>query len=238
MLTAYPAPYHLPDHIPEETRGTVLMPWKFGPDKMLRIKGRLIERKHNEQPDDTPICHHLFAAGFNFGPASVLNDCPYDGTLHHLFFGEEMSMAVRLYTAGYDLYAPGQSVCYHLWSRSHRPPPLKDNADEKKKVQRERSMAIVQSQLLGHADAGLGYVRRTEEFAKAIGIDFQKLRILRTDEKAFQLADEGAAEDVHVSECSDSNNGPDGHDCSTDMTVFSLGSSAKGLILDFLGDSW
>jgi len=60
----------------------------------------------------------LYAAGFNFFQSSLLELCPYDGKLHGLFFGEEMSMAIRLFTNGVDLYAPPETVCYHMWKRN------------------------------------------------------------------------------------------------------------------------
>mmetsp|Transcript_38482 Transcript_38482/g.115422 ORF Transcript_38482/g.115422 Transcript_38482/m.115422 type:complete len:549 (-) Transcript_38482:761-2407(-) len=98
--------------------GTILDPWKFDEDGALRQKGRRLPA-HGD--DDRPIPCPLYAAGFAFLPSSALRDVPYDHSLRHLFFGEEMSMAVRLYTHGYDLYAPGREVvCYHLWSRDHR----------------------------------------------------------------------------------------------------------------------
>ena len=37
-------------------------------------------------------------------------DAPYDPHLPFLFFGEEVSMAVRMWTRGYDLYAPDAPV--------------------------------------------------------------------------------------------------------------------------------
>ena len=108
MLSAYPAGYRLPDSIPSETRGTLLVPWKFDANGLLRQRGRLMK------PQAAPVPSLLYAAGFNFARSFVLQDCPYDESLHHLFFGEELSMAMRLYTKGYDLFAPSQSVCYHL----------------------------------------------------------------------------------------------------------------------------
>lgn len=30
-------------------------------------------------------------------------------------------MASRMYTRGWDFFAPPQTVVYHLWSRAHRP---------------------------------------------------------------------------------------------------------------------
>ena len=69
----------------------------------------------------SPTPCRLFAAGFNFGLTAVWETSPYDGRLHHLFFGEELIMVLRLYTHGVDLFAPPATVCYHLWSRSYRP---------------------------------------------------------------------------------------------------------------------
>jgi [Skp1-protein]-hydroxyproline N-acetylglucosaminyltransferase len=116
MLTAYPVGYQLPNRIPNETRGTLLVPWKMDTAGMLRQRGRLFQRRGS-----SPIRCHLYAAGFNFSKARSVLEVPYDVTLRHVFFGEELSMAARLFTSGWDLYAPPESVVYHLWSRSHRP---------------------------------------------------------------------------------------------------------------------
>lgn len=57
--------------------------------------------------------------GFSFSSARVLAEVPYT-PLPHLFFGEETAMAVRLWTHGWDFYAPNTHAVFHLWSRTHR----------------------------------------------------------------------------------------------------------------------
>ncbi|CAJ1962941.1 unnamed protein product [Cylindrotheca closterium] len=180
VLTAYPVGYELPNKIPNEERGTLLVPWKFDENGMLRQRGRLLKKDSGstEHPPPRATPCHLYAAGFNFGPASMIQDVPYDPKLDFLFFGEELSMAVRLYTHGYDLYAPPVSVLYHLWSRAHRP-TLQSSpssvAPEKIEEKREESRKKVQQQLLGQASAGiygLGDKRSAEDFAKALHVDF------------------------------------------------------------------
>jgi hypothetical protein len=42
-------------------------------------------------------------------PAQALLDVPFDPHLNFLFFGEELLHSVRLWTAGYNIYAPVQS---------------------------------------------------------------------------------------------------------------------------------
>lgn len=179
VLTAYPVGYQLPNDIPKETRGTLLVPWKFDEQGMLRQRGRLLQS--TDSPSAIPCL--LYAAGFNFGPASIIKDVPYDPSLNYLFFGEELSMAVRLYTHGYDLYAPSESAVFHLWSRAHRPtlqsskPVIAPEAVEEK---RQASIKVVQQQLLGTSTSGvygLGNERTSKDFAKTLGVDFRNATI-------------------------------------------------------------
>ena len=196
VLTTYPPGYELP-HGPgvnSETRATVLVPWKFGEDDgMLRQKSRLLRHGYQQNAgncfsgnyhgnlttaskeninDNIPCL--LYAAGFNFFHSFLLDLCPYDHKLHGLFFGEEISMAVRLYTHGYNLFAPPQTVCYHLWARN--PLRARDNCEDLKQkhvLQRGASLEVVRMQLRG-VGRGLGNVRSTEEFAHKLGVDFEK----------------------------------------------------------------
>jgi [Skp1-protein]-hydroxyproline N-acetylglucosaminyltransferase len=179
VLTTYPVGYQLPNRVPNETRGTLLEPWKFDGDGMFRQKARFLAP---DEASSGPVRTHLFAAGFNFAGSSLVSDCPYQN-LPHLFFGEEISMAVRLFVVGYDLYAPAESVCYHLWTRSQRPPsgslaaPRVDPAvlEAERQRQRSESMAVVQAQLTRnepHATSSSGVVRDVSEFGAAIGVDF------------------------------------------------------------------
>jgi hypothetical protein len=99
MLTTYPLGYTLPNNIPlQETRGTYLVPWKFDDQGMLRQWGRVLVQPQQQVKDDEALPtlprrqHYLFAGGFNFAPAQVIHDVPYDTMgLPHLFFGEELS---------------------------------------------------------------------------------------------------------------------------------------------------
>lgn len=48
---------------------------------------------------------------------AMVQEVPYDPHLPFLFFGEESSMAARLWTHGWDFFSPPHHVIYHLWSR-------------------------------------------------------------------------------------------------------------------------
>lgn len=205
VLTTYPLGYTLPNNIPQETRGTYLVPWKFDKNGMLRQRGRLF-RSSVDQTDigecnpnlhkavgEHPLAvthharqHYLYAGGFNFGFAQLITDVPYDLMgMHHLFFGEEMSMSVRLFTHGYFLYAPNETVCYHLWSRAHRPTTTgaSTTTDYKQRLQ-ELSRDKVKNQLLGDQSligksVGLGKIRSAAAFADKIGVNFRRQTFVR-----------------------------------------------------------
>lgn len=134
---------------------------------MLRQKGRLIRTDYHPDNDNIPCL--LYAGGFNFFHSSLLKICPYDN-IHGLFFGEETLMAVRLFTHGFDLYAPPHNVCYHLWERN----PFRVNTDSKQvKQMREEALGVVRMQLIGKG-GGLGTVRSVRQFFEKLGVDFEK----------------------------------------------------------------
>jgi [Skp1-protein]-hydroxyproline N-acetylglucosaminyltransferase len=202
MLTTYPVGYRLPNQIPNETRGTLLVPWKFDKDGMLRQRARLL---CTSDEDRNNIPTHLYAAGFNFSCGNVIQDCPYDGGLQHLFFGEEVSMALRLFTHGYNLYAPPETVCFHLWSRAHRPAPL-DGLNSEMRSQQEKvrktSLEVVLQQLRG-TGRGLGTERTAAEFASAMGVDF-KTKSIRPEAQLGGVQAHNFANDVAASFSPDS----------------------------------
>ncbi|PFH33659.1 hypothetical protein BESB_078750 [Besnoitia besnoiti] len=68
-----------------------------------------------------PLESRFWAAGFSFGPARVSRDVGYDPQLQFVFFGEEQTMGMRLFTHGWRLFSPRFSALFHLWTRAHRP---------------------------------------------------------------------------------------------------------------------
>lgn len=70
----------------------------------------------------TPMLPSCFwAACFSFAPASMLMHVPYDPYCPYVFIGEEYSMAMRLYSHGFQLFAPNVQILYHLTNREYRP---------------------------------------------------------------------------------------------------------------------
>ena len=66
-------------------------------------------------PGGQPYLQACVAGGFLFAPGSMIREVPYDPHLY--FFGEEITLAVRLWTHGYDLFHPACILAYHLYQR-------------------------------------------------------------------------------------------------------------------------
>lgn len=119
IISCYPGEYNVLmgiDIIKHQTQPNFLRPDKFGSDGMLRLVGTKLEKKL-ENPQ---VCQFV-AAGFYFGPISIINECPYPNDYDFLFFGEEMLMSCLLFNKGYSFFCPTRNLCYHQWDRSQRP---------------------------------------------------------------------------------------------------------------------
>ena len=112
VLTAYPTGYTLNDV--RARRVTLLCPTKFGDDGFLRQTGRLLRT-----PAPAPLVPVGSRLQFRCGGRPDWGRAV--ARTSFLFFGEEITMAARLWTHGFDCYAPPQAVVYHLWTRDHRP---------------------------------------------------------------------------------------------------------------------
>ena len=177
LLTAYPPGFALPyTGPPADERSTLLCAKSVDDDGMLRIAGKRLAAV-----SETPVPSLFWAAGFNFCPARAMLDVPYDGATPQLFFGEEIGMAARLWTAGWDFFTPGRAVVFHLWSRDHRP-SFRELGTEATAREQLASLARVRQLLrLDAADpddgsgdfavCGLGSARTLAEFEAFIGVD-------------------------------------------------------------------
>lgn len=77
--------------------------------------------KRSASFEPIPRLQPFTAAGFLFGDAAFLLDVPFDPYLDFMFDGEEILYSVRLWTHGYDSYAPSKAVVAHIYGRSQAP---------------------------------------------------------------------------------------------------------------------
>lgn len=125
VLTQYPLEF---DHVPKaDRRDPVKEKWRFqqkrkglyikefGPEGLTRIQSDY----ENDTPPGTPYPATGWAAGFTFSKGNFIKDVPIDPFLY-LFFGEQMDIATRAFTNGYNLFSPTVNVAFHIYDRSNR----------------------------------------------------------------------------------------------------------------------
>lgn len=89
---------------------------KFGePDGFFRIQSNYTT-EHRSSPFDASC----WAAGFSFSRGDFFWEIGYDPYTPFLFFGEEMDIALRGWTHGWDFFSPSQTVVFHNYKRDHR----------------------------------------------------------------------------------------------------------------------
>lgn len=71
-----------------------------------------------EKPGRAPIRARFVSAHLLFAPGRFVEDVPYDPDLY--FIGEEIMLAIRAFTHGYDLFHPGAHVAWHEYTRKLR----------------------------------------------------------------------------------------------------------------------
>ncbi len=67
---------------------------------------------------DKPIPARFYSAHFAFTDGKFCEEVPHDPDYY--FYGEEISISVRAFTHGYDLYHPNKVVVWHEYTRNNR----------------------------------------------------------------------------------------------------------------------
>lgn len=160
---------------------------KFTREGLPKISAVLVDI-----PDDhrRPIPVPFVGANLMVMHYQALFDVPFDPYLSFLFFGEEILLSARLWTSGYNFYAPRKSFCSHHYVREGKPKFSSDIPGYKrcKKLVAERVKYVTRINTnpeLVHPDYrreveiyGLGKERSIEDFWAFAGVDFQLRRIM------------------------------------------------------------
>lgn len=179
ILTTYPSGYEPGRPLSTDPRPSVLCAKGFANDGMLRIAAKRLAK-----PPSAPVPSLFWAAGYAFSRAEVIREVPYDPGLENLFFGEEASMAARLWTHGWDFFCPSSNVVFHLWSRKGRPTFRELRADPAVEAH-ARAMVLRMLSSAGPAEGEtngkftLGPARSLRQFLEHVGVDFENKTITK-----------------------------------------------------------
>lgn len=115
LLTSYVASYD-PENDPA---GRIHTPWKMNFDRFIPegavffLPGAMTEKERAQ-----PIPARFYSAHFAFADGVFCKEVPHDP--EYYFHGEEISIAARAYTWGYDLFHPNVTVVWHEYTRKNR----------------------------------------------------------------------------------------------------------------------
>lgn len=161
IITAYPASYGASNQGGDGSEAFE-PPTKVSSIGCIRRTRRVnvhntISFKHDMSTCATPVNGPsrvaFFAAGFSFARGHRILRVPYDWHTPYIFDGEEISLGVRAWTWGYDLYQPDRNIIGHLYipSGSSLRPVFWTTDWGKRWPCQYRSLLRIQEQLGVHA---------------------------------------------------------------------------------------
>jgi len=181
VLSTYPLPFTPPNDLAAD--GIVeIRPRCFDQNGILQQHSAL-----HPMPaaPATPARSWFVSAGMLFAPARMVKEAPYDPHLY--FHGEEISLAVRLWTHGWDIFNPNLVVAYHDYNRKSGCRRHWEDNDQwsilnRRSVARVRRLLDVDDMAGQKEDGvfdpglgryGLGFKRTLAGYQASSGLDFK-----------------------------------------------------------------
>ena len=175
ILTSY-IPSFNPENDPSER---VNVPWKmdfdrFTPEGVVFFLPASID---NYKSLELPIPSRFYSAHFCFADGTFAEEVQHDP--EYYFHGEEISIAVRAFTHGYDLFHPHKIIAWHEYTRKGR---TKHWDDDKTWGEKNSKCHLRNRKLLGidgekqdidFGKYGLGKVRSLQDYENYAGIKFE-----------------------------------------------------------------
>ncbi len=108
FLSTYPPSYKPPDQLELSPLPVVMRAQPFTALGDIRFEGETLALK-----PERPLRGAFLAGGFIFAPGSFVREIPYDP---HIYFDhEEITIAARAYTHGWDVFSPPGIFVYHYY---------------------------------------------------------------------------------------------------------------------------
>lgn len=125
LITSY-IPSYNPQNDPAER---VQIPWRMDFDRFIP-EGAVffLPASIDDFSSRTkPVCGRFYSAHFAFTVGEFCKEVPHDPDYY--FHGEEISIAVRAFTHGYDIFHPHKVIAWHEYTRNGRPKQWDDVKD-------------------------------------------------------------------------------------------------------------
>ena len=200
ILTSY-IPSFNPEKDPEDR---VRVPWKMNFDRFIPEGAIFFLPASFDEWDNKnePLPARFYSAHFAFTIGDFCKTVKHDP--NYYFHGEEISIAVRAFTHGYDLFHPHKVVCWHEYTRKGRTKQWDDDKiwHERNKASHLRNRKLFEmdeeKRNIDFGEYDFGTERTLKDYEKYAGISFSKRAIQQsvldhkppTDSNATNLSDE------------------------------------------------
>jgi hypothetical protein len=176
LLTGYVSSFD-PDNDPA---ARIQQPWKMNFDRFIPegaiffLPATIDDYKERNEP----IPARFYSAHFCFTLGSFVKEVPHDP--NYYFHGEEISIAVRAFTWGYDLFHPHKVIVWHEYTRKGRKKQWDDDIDWVKKNNichlRNRKLFEMDGEVkdIDFGPYDFGKERTLEDYERYAGISFKK----------------------------------------------------------------
>lgn len=177
LLTGYMAAFDPYKSVPiKEDDPPLYMAFdQFTPEGVLVFKSELIpDWRHLK----SPIPARFYSAGFCFTLGQFCREVQHDPEFY--FLGEEISITVRAFTNGYDLFHPNRTILWHYYGRKKSKRQWDDDktwtAKDRTSLKKNRLLLGIegQGQKFNFGKYGLGQARSLRDYEKYAGVLFSK----------------------------------------------------------------
>lgn len=175
LITAY-IPSFDPDNDPVSR---VKEPWKMTFDRYIP-EGAVffLPAAFNPEIDTTtePLMGRFYSAHFAFTLGQFCKEVKHDP--NYYFHGEEINIAVRAFTHGYDIFYPHKVVCWHEYTRKGRSKQWDDSSTWGERNHnchiRNRKLFGMDNEInnIDFGKYGFGTVRSLKDYEKYAGMQF------------------------------------------------------------------
>ena len=176
LLTAY-----LPSfQTDKDPGGRVQVPWKMNFDRFIPEGAVFFSPASidNFESLTEPIPARFYSAHFCFTSGDFVKEVQHDP--NYYFHGEEISVGVRAFTHGYDLFHPHRIIAWHEYTRVGRPKVWDNDTHwtEKNDASHLRNRKLFEMDgLKRDIDFGIydfGKERTLEDYERYAGVNFKK----------------------------------------------------------------
>jgi hypothetical protein len=176
LLTSYISSFD-PDNDPE---GRTTSPWKMDFDRFIP-EGAVFflpSNIDNFEELTEPIPARFYSAHFCFTLGVFAREVQHDPLYY--FHGEEISIAARAFTWGYDLFHPHKIIAWHEYTRKGRTKQWDDDSKWVRRNEvchkRNRKLFEMDGEVkdIDFGEYDFGVVRTLEDYERFAGISFKK----------------------------------------------------------------